>query len=30
MTSKSLSIDNALLGLNEFLRDTIAPAISDP
>ena len=30
MSGKNLSIDNALHGLNEFLRDTIAPAISDP
>ena len=30
MTGKNLSIDNALHGLNEFLRDTIAPAIADP
>lgn len=30
MTSKSLSIDNALHGLDEFLRDKIAPAIADP
>ncbi len=30
MSGLNLSIDNALHGLNEFLRDTIAPAISDP
>jgi hypothetical protein len=30
MSGKNLSFDNALHGLNEFLRDTIAPAISDP
>lgn len=30
MSGKNLSIGNALHGLNEFLRDTIAPAISDP
>ena len=26
----NLSIDNALHGLEEFLRDRIAPAIEDP
>jgi hypothetical protein len=30
MSGKNLSIDNALHGLDEFLRDKIAPAISDP
>jgi hypothetical protein len=30
MTSKNLSIDNALHSLDEFLRDKIAPAIDDP
>ncbi len=30
MSSKTLSIDNALHGLGEFLRDKIAPAITDP
>jgi hypothetical protein len=30
MTRKNLSIDNALHGLDEFLRDRIAPAIDDP
>jgi hypothetical protein len=29
MSSENLSIDNALYGLNEFLRDKIAPAIAD-
>lgn len=30
MSSQTLSIDNALHGLDEFLRDEIAPAVSDP
>lgn len=30
MSSQTLSIDNALHGLDEFLRDKIARAISDP
>jgi hypothetical protein len=30
MSSVNLSIDNALHGLDEFLRDKIAPAIADP
>lgn len=30
MTAKNLSADNALIGLDEFLRDKIAPAITDP
>ena len=30
MSGNSLSIDNALHGLDEFLRDKIAPAIEDP
>jgi hypothetical protein len=30
MSGKNLGIDNALHGLDEFLRDKIAPAISDP
>ena len=30
MSSQTLCIENALHGLDEFLRDKIAPAISDP
>ena len=30
MTTKNLSIDNALHGINELLRDRIAPEVGDP